>query len=286
MSNEGNPLLSGEFAGRVACSRVGKPCADTTALGLIGPEARCDQMFVMLDDQSIWQYVGSSTASASAAVVVPADNPTAGRWLISPAGGSGKVATTLTITTTTPLKIAGTTSADLSANRTLSIIAATSSLAGSMSAADKAKEDEIGSSTVTSATAAGATNYGVSKLSVAPASATAPIAVGTNDGRLDYVAGTALTDTATTTVQRAAIRTSFLLAGTMSQGETVTLGTTGAVTGDYIKIIRTSTSAQTCAIVNGGGGGGTLFTMIASKQNWFEARYDGTNWLTQGMGQS
>lgn len=124
------------------------------------------------------------------------------------------------------------------------------------------------------------------KLSVAPASAAAPIAVGDNDGRMDYVAGTALTDTATTTVQRAAIKTSFLLAGTMSQGETVTLGTTGAVTGDYIKIIRTSTSAQTCAIVNGGAGAGTLFTMIASKQNWFEARFDGTNWLTQGMGQS
>lgn len=122
------------------------------------------------------------------------------------------------------------------------------------------------------------------KLSVAPADATSPIAVGTNDGRMDYVAGTALTDTATTTVNRAAIKTSFLLAGTMSQGETITLGTTDAVAGDYIKIIRTSTSAQTAAIVNGGAGAGTLHTQPASKPNFTEARFDGTNWLLSACG--
>lgn len=128
------------------------------------------------------------------------------------------------------------------------------------------------------------TALGGVKLSVAPADAAAPIAVGTNDGRMDYVAGTALTDTAATTVQRAAIKTSFLLAGTMSQGETITLGTTGAVAGDYIKIIRTSTSAQTAAIVNGGAGAGTLHTQPASKPNFTEARFDGTNWLLSACG--
>lgn len=102
----------------------------------------------------------------------------------------------------------------------------------------------------------------------------------------DYVAGTALTDTATTTVQRVGQRTSFLLAGTMSQGETVTLGTTGAVEGDYIKIIRTSTSAQTCAVVNGGAGAGTLHTQLASKVNFTEARFNGTNWLLSACGPS
>ena len=102
----------------------------------------------------------------------------------------------------------------------------------------------------------------------------------------DYVAGTALTDTATTTVQRVGVRTSFLLAGTMSQGETVTLGTTGAVEGDYIKIIRTSTSAQTCAVVNGGAGAGTLHTQLASKVNFTEARFNGTNWLLSACGPS
>ena len=100
----------------------------------------------------------------------------------------------------------------------------------------------------------------------------------------EWVTGTALTDTATTTVQRGGKRTSFLLAGTMSQGETVTLGTTGAVAGDIIRIIRTSTSAQTCAVVNGGVGAGTLVTLPASKVNFAEARFDGTNWLFHACG--
>jgi len=124
------------------------------------------------------------------------------------------------------------------------------------------------------------------ELSVAPAVAATPIAVGTNDGRLDYTPGTALTDTATTTVQRAAVKTSFLLAGTMSQDETVTLGTTNAVAGDYIKIIRTSTSAHTCTVVNGGVGAGTLHVQLNSKVNFTEARFDGTNWLLSACGPS
>lgn len=95
----------------------------------------------------------------------------------------------------------------------------------------------------------------------------------------DYTVGTALTDTATTTVNRAAKRTSFLLAGTMSQGETITLGTVAAAQNDRIKIIRTSTSAQTATIVNGGAGTGTLIVLAASKKNFFEAVFDGTNWL-------
>ena len=103
---------------------------------------------------------------------------------------------------------------------------------------------------------------------------------------LDYVAGTALTDVAATTVQRVGPRTSFLLAGTMSQNETITLGTTGAVAGDYIKIIRTSTSAYTCAVVNGGAGARTLHTQVASKVNFTEARFDGTNWLLSACGPS
>lgn len=139
---------------------------------------------------------------------------------------------------------------------------------------------------VTGSQSATASAAGAVALSVAPAVASNPIAVGTNDGRLDYTPGTALTDTATTTVQRAAIKTSFLLAGTMSQGETVTLGTTNAVDGDYIKIIRTSTSAQTCTVVNGGAGAGTLHVQLASKVNFTEARFNGTNWLLSACGPS
>ena len=42
---------------------------------------------------------------------------------------------------------------------------------------------------------------------------------------------------------------------------------------------RTSTSAQTAAIVNGGTGAGTLVTLPASKVNFAVATFDGTNWL-------
>lgn len=98
----------------------------------------------------------------------------------------------------------------------------------------------------------------------------------------EQVSGTALTDTAATTVQRAGRVTRYLLAGTMSQGETVTLGTTGAVVGDIIRIVRTSTSAQTLAVVNGGAGAGTLCTLVASKIGWAQAWFDGTNWLYDG----
>ncbi len=100
----------------------------------------------------------------------------------------------------------------------------------------------------------------------------------------DWVVGTALADTASTTVQRGGRRTSFLLGGTMSQDETITLGTTGAQKGDVIRIIRTSTSAHTAAIVNGGGGAGTLVTLPNSKVNFAEAMFDGTNWLFQMCG--
>lgn len=100
----------------------------------------------------------------------------------------------------------------------------------------------------------------------------------------DWLPGTALTDVAATTVQRTGRRSSYLLAGTMSQGETITLGTTGAQKGDMIRIIRTSTSAQTAAIVNGGAGAGTLVTLPASKVNFAEAQFDGTNWLFQACG--
>ena len=98
----------------------------------------------------------------------------------------------------------------------------------------------------------------------------------------DWVTGTALTDVAATTVQRGGRRTSYLLAGTMSQGETITLGTTGAQKGDLIRVVRSSTSAQTAAIVNGGPGAGTLVTLPASKVGFCDAMFDGTNWLYFG----
>jgi len=59
------------------------------------------------------------------------------------AAQAGAVPTGRTITTTAPLKIDGSGSADLSAGRTISIDAATTSAAGSMSAADKTALDQL-----------------------------------------------------------------------------------------------------------------------------------------------
>lgn len=59
------------------------------------------------------------------------------------AAQAGAVPTGRTLTTTAPLKIDGSGSADLSTGRTLSIDAATTSAAGSMSAADKTALDQL-----------------------------------------------------------------------------------------------------------------------------------------------
>lgn len=112
----------------------------------------------------------------------------------------------------------------------------------------------------------------------------AALAASIDDLGSAWVVGTALLDAAATTIQRAGRRTSFLLASTMSQDETITFGTTGAVKGDVIRVIRTSVSAHTAAMVNGGAGAGTMFTMPNSKVNFTEAMFDGTNWLVQSMG--
>jgi hypothetical protein len=96
------------------------------------------------------------------------------------------------------------------------------------------------------------------------------------------VNGAALTNTAATTVQRGGVVTRFLLAGTMSQDETVTLGTTGAIAGDIIRIVRTSTSAHVLAVVDGGPGTPTLVTLPNSKVGFVQAYFDGTNWQYDG----
>jgi hypothetical protein len=96
-------------------------------------------------------------------------------------------------------------------------------------------------------------------------------------------AGTALTDTSTQTIQYS--EGSWRQLPTLGQGGTLTLGTTGAVAGNQITITRTSTSANTYAIVNGGGGAGTLLTMPVSKICTAMFQFDGTNWALRQMGQ-
>ncbi len=94
--------------------------------------------------------------------------------------------------------------------------------------------------------------------------------------------GTDLTDTSTQTIQSS--EGSWRKLPTLSQGGTLTLGTTAAVKGDTIQITRTSVSANTYAIVNGGTGAGTLYTMIASKLGCAEFYFDGTDWSLKSFG--
>lgn len=93
--------------------------------------------------------------------------------------------------------------------------------------------------------------------------------------------GTNVPNAASTTVQRVG-RTSRYLVPVIGQNTTVTLGTTGAVYGDVVRVVRTDASAFTLAIVNGGAGAGTLCTLLASKVGFAEAFFDGTNWLFDG----
>lgn len=95
--------------------------------------------------------------------------------------------------------------------------------------------------------------------------------------------GTALTDTATQTIQSS--EGSWRQLPTLGQGGTLTLGTTAAVEGDTIQITRTDTSAFTYAIDNGGVGAGTLITLPASKVASAKFYFDGTNWALKELGQ-
>lgn len=97
------------------------------------------------------------------------------------------------------------------------------------------------------------------------------------------VNGTALTDTASQNATSLGRTTRYLFA-TMSQNSTVTLTTTGAVAGNTVRIVRTSTSAFTLAVVNGGAGAGTIVTLDASKAGFAQAYFDGTNWKFDGAG--
>jgi hypothetical protein len=71
----------------------------------------------------------------------------------------------------------------------------------------------------------------------------------------------------------------LLPAATLTGNSTLTLGTTGAVAGDWIEITRLDVGAYTYAIVNGGAGAGTLATMPVSVRARLLAYFDGTNWL-------
>jgi len=63
-----------------------------------------------------------------------------------------------------------------------------------------------------------------------------------------------------------------------AENSTLTLGSSGAVAGSVIHIVRATAGAHTVAVANGGAGAGTLMTMTASKKAGCIVGFDGTNW--------
>lgn len=79
-------------------------------------------------------------------------------------------------------------------------------------------------------------------------------------------------------------RTRILPATTLAASRSLTLGTTGAVEGDEIHIVRNDATAYTYTLVNGGAGAGNVAVMPVSNRAWCRARFDGTNWIHLGSG--
>lgn len=76
----------------------------------------------------------------------------------------------------------------------------------------------------------------------------------------------------------------FTLPGsTLTGNHTLTLSTTGAVTGEVIRVIRLDKTAFTYAIINGGVGAGTMLTMPVSVGRLADFVFDGTNWALSGV---
>jgi hypothetical protein len=90
--------------------------------------------------------------------------------------------------------------------------------------------------------------------------------------------GADLTD-ASVTLLVSGGRTRVLPATTLSANRTLTLGTTGAVDGDEILVVRNDVGAYTVTIVNGGAGAGNVGVMPVSARAWCLARFDETNWI-------
>ena len=93
--------------------------------------------------------------------------------------------------------------------------------------------------------------------------------------------GANLTDAAAT-IYVSGNRTRILPASTLTANRSLTLGTTGAVSGDELLIVRNDATAFTYTLVNGGSGAGNVAVMPVSNRAWCRARFDGTNWIHIG----
>lgn len=97
--------------------------------------------------------------------------------------------------------------------------------------------------------------------------------------------GTNLTD-ANATILVSGNRTRILPAATLTANRRLSLGNTGAVSGDEFFVVRNDTGAFTYTIVNGGPAADNLAIMPISNRAWCRARFDGTNWIHIGSGTS
>jgi hypothetical protein len=70
-----------------------------------------------------------------------------------------------------------------------------------------------------------------------------------------------------------------LPASTLSSNRIATMGTTNAVSGDVITIVRLDTEAFTYTINNGGPAAGTLATLPVSVESFADLYFNGTNWI-------
>lgn len=94
-------------------------------------------------------------------------------------------------------------------------------------------------------------------------------------------AGTALTDTATQSIQISG--GNWRKIGTISQDSVLTLAATGAAAGDQIDITRTdATSAHTYTVKDDAAT--TLFVMPNSKTAWARFQFDGTHFVLRAFG--
>jgi hypothetical protein len=94
--------------------------------------------------------------------------------------------------------------------------------------------------------------------------------------------GTALANAATSTATVLGRNTRYQVP-TQGQNTVVTLSTTGAVVGDMMTIISVNTAAFTVAVKDGGTGTPVLATLVASKEGFVKAYFDGVNWQLDSL---
>jgi hypothetical protein len=136
-----NTFLLGPTTGAAAAPTFRAPVLADIPTGALGT-GTANSTTVLYGDRT-FGVLAAASATASGivelATLAEADAQTDTVRAVTPADLANRVFTSRTLNTTAPLAGGG----DLTANRTLSITAATSAAAGSMSAADKAKLDGL-----------------------------------------------------------------------------------------------------------------------------------------------